>query len=58
VPAGWGLLVRGRGAGREGDGLRLERKPVWAEATEVQRIALLEQIALGATRTPRGAEMG
>lgn len=53
VPAGWGLLVRVRGAGEEGDGLRLERKPVWAEATETQRLALLENIALGATRMPR-----
>jgi hypothetical protein len=49
------LLVRVRGAGEEGDGLRLERKPVWAEATEVQRLALLENIALGATRMPRVA---
>ena len=57
VPAGWGLLVRVRGAGEEGAGLRLERKPVWAEATEAQRLALLEQIALAATRMPRVAEM-
>lgn len=57
VPAGWGLLVRerGSGAGEQGDGLRLERKPVWAEATETQRLALLENIALGATRPARGA---
>jgi hypothetical protein len=44
VPAGWGLLVR------RGDVLELERRPVWAEAAEVQRVALLENIALAATR--------
>lgn len=44
IPAGWGLLVR-RGAG-----LELVRKPVWSEASDQQRVALLENIALVATR--------
>ena len=44
VPAGWGLLVR------RGEALELRRRPVWTEAEEAQRIALLESIALTATR--------
>lgn len=48
VPAGWGLLVRN--AGDSGEQLRLARAPVWAEANEAQRLALLENIALVATR--------
>ena len=56
VPAGWGLLVRGRGAGEAGDGLRLVRRPVWTEADEAQRIGLLEAIALGALRAVARAE--
>ena len=55
VPAGWGLLVRVRGAGGAGDELTLVRRPVWAEASAEQRLALLENIALGATRQPSGA---
>jgi hypothetical protein len=47
VPAGWGLLVR------QDDGLALIRRPVWTEASEVQRVALLENIALVATRGAR-----
>ena len=47
VPAGWGLLVR------RGGELELARKPVWTEASEVSRLALLESIALAATRTVR-----
>jgi hypothetical protein len=45
IPAGWGLLVR---AGAE---LRLARAPVALEAAESQRLALLESIALAATRS-------
>ena len=44
VPAGWGLLVR-----REEE-LELVRRPVWTETSEAQRIALLEAIAVVATR--------
>ena len=44
VPAGWGLLVR------RGEALELRRAPVWAEAEEAQRVALLESIAMTATR--------
>jgi hypothetical protein len=44
VPAGWGLLVR------VGDELRLARAPVALESAEMQRLALLESIALAATR--------
>ncbi len=47
VPAGWGLLVR------QGEGLALIRRPVWTEASEAQRVALLENIALVATRGAR-----
>ena len=50
VPAGWGLLVRVPGAGEQGDELKLMRRPVGTEASEEQRIALLENIALVATR--------
>ena len=44
IPAGWGLLVR------RGDELALARPPVALGAAETQRIALLENIALAATR--------
>lgn len=53
VPAGWGLLVRR--SGREE--LELARRPVWAEAGEEARAALLECIALCATRAVN-REMG
>jgi hypothetical protein len=49
VPAGWGLLVR------RGDTLVLERKPVRLEPVAGSRVALLERIALAATkRRPAG----
>jgi hypothetical protein len=44
IPAGWGLLVR------RGDELVLARAPVALDAADAQRIALLENIALAATR--------
>lgn len=44
IPAGWGLLVR------RGEELVLARPPVALDATAAQRIALLENIALVATR--------
>ena len=44
IPAGWGLLVRKNAA------LELRRKPVALDAGESQRRALLEAIALRATR--------
>jgi hypothetical protein len=44
IPAGWGLLVR------RGDELALARPPVALDAAETQRVALLENIALAATR--------
>lgn len=44
IPAGWGLLVR------SGDTLALARRPVWTEPAPEQRVALLEAIALAATR--------
>lgn len=44
VPAGWDLLVR-RGAA-----LELARRPVWTEPTAEKYTALLENIALAATR--------
>jgi len=44
IPAGWGLLVR------RGEGLVLERPPVALAAEPEQRLALLEAIALAATR--------
>ncbi len=47
IPAGWGLLVR------RGEALVLVRPPVALEAAEAQRIALLENIALAATRLRR-----
>ncbi|MCX6954109.1 MAG: hypothetical protein NTV51_18320 [Verrucomicrobia bacterium] len=50
IPAGWGLLVR------RGDTLELVRRPVWTEAAEMQRIALLENIALVATRVKAADE--
>jgi hypothetical protein len=44
IPAGWGLLVRC------GEELALARPPVALDAAEEQRIALLENIAMVATR--------
>ena len=44
IPAGWGLLVR------RDDVLQLRRKPVALDAGDAQRRALLEAIALRATR--------
>ena len=44
VPAGWGLLVR------KGEGLVLERRPIWAEPENASRRPLLEAIALAGTR--------
>jgi hypothetical protein len=44
IPAGWGLLVRA------GDELRLARPPAMLESAAEQRAALLETIALAATR--------
>lgn len=44
IPAGWGLLMR------VGTELRLIRAPVALDAEEAQRLALLESIALAATR--------
>lgn len=51
IPAGWGLLVR------RGEELRLARPPVALDATESQRVALLECIAIAATR-PLRKELG
>lgn len=47
LPAGWGVLVR------RGEELQLMRSPVALEATESQRVALLECIAIAATRPVR-----
>ncbi|HWA84908.1 MAG TPA: hypothetical protein VG710_01685 [Opitutus sp.] len=44
IPAGWGLLMR------KGDGLQLVRRPAALEAADAQRTALLETIAVAATR--------
>jgi hypothetical protein len=44
IPAGWGLLVR------RGEELGLTRPPIALEAADAQRIALLENIAIAATR--------
>jgi hypothetical protein len=44
VPAGWGLLVR------QGAALTLARRPVWTEPAAEKNAALLENIALAATR--------
>lgn len=44
VPAGWGLLVH------RADQLVLERKPVWQDAAETDRLALLHRIAIAGTR--------
>jgi len=52
IPAGWGLLVR------RGEELALTRPPVALDATEGQRIALLENIALVATRAGAVDENG
>ncbi|MEZ5274898.1 MAG: hypothetical protein R3F07_00795 [Opitutaceae bacterium] len=46
-PQGWGLLVV------EGDGLRLERRPIHLEAGPVRRLALLVSIARKAARGVR-----
>jgi hypothetical protein len=50
IPAGWGLLVRRRRSDDGQDELCLSRAPVNLEATAQQRTALLETIALSATR--------
>lgn len=44
IPAGWGLLCR------TGDGLVLARPPAALDASNEQRVALLESIALAGTR--------
>lgn len=44
IPAGWGLLVR------RGELLTLARPPVALESADAQRLALLENLALVATR--------
>jgi hypothetical protein len=44
LPAGWGVLMR------VGEELRLVRAPVALDSDETQRLALLESIALAATR--------
>lgn len=44
IPAGWGLLMR------KGDALELARRPAALDAGEAQRTALLETIAVAATR--------
>jgi len=44
IPAGWGLLVR------RGDTLAPVRKPARLRPTDAQRLALLENLALAATR--------
>ena len=50
IPAGWGLLVR------RGESLVLARPPVSLETAEAQRLALLENIAVVATRAGAAAE--
>lgn len=44
APVGWGLLVHRQGT------LVLERKPVWQETGERERLVLLERIAAAGTR--------
>lgn len=44
IPAGWGLLIR------RSETLQLARPPVALDAADAQRLALLENIALAATR--------
>jgi hypothetical protein len=63
IPAGWGLLVRS--ATEAGEVLCVARAPAALGAAEEQRVALLEAIALAATRRTRlesvrgvGAEEG
>lgn len=51
IPAGWGLLVRDRGAAA----LRLARRPANLDASAAQRVALLECIALAGTRAANRA---
>jgi hypothetical protein len=56
IPAGWGLLVRRCGGDEAAEALQLARAPVQLEAAAEQRAALLEMIALAATRAVnRGA---
>ncbi|MBM3853872.1 MAG: hypothetical protein FJ399_12060 [Verrucomicrobia bacterium] len=50
IPAGWGLLERTRAAEGAEEALRLVRAPVRLETTEAQRRALLEAVAVAATR--------
>ena len=50
IPAGWGLLERERPTEGAEEALRLVRAPVRLETTEDQRSALLESIAVAATR--------
>jgi hypothetical protein len=45
VPLGWGLLVH------QADAVVLERKPVWQEVAEQDRLLLLQRIAIAGTRT-------
>lgn len=52
IPAGWGLLVR------IGTELRLARPPVALDPSETQRLALLESIAIAATRPGMRAAAG
>jgi hypothetical protein len=52
IPAGWGLLVR------EGDGLRRARPAAPLEASPAQRLRLLENIALAATRRGTAEDVG
>jgi hypothetical protein len=51
IPAGWGLLVR------RGETLELSRPPIALNAADMQRIALLENIAVAATRTGAAEEI-
>ncbi len=48
IPAGWGLLVR------RGEELELARPPLALETADTQRLALLECIAVAATRVVMG----
>jgi hypothetical protein len=49
IPAGWGLLVR------RGEALALARPPIALESSPEQRLALLENTALAATRAAKRA---
>lgn len=44
VPLGWGLLVRCS------DALMLEKRPSWQDVAEPTRLALLQRVAMAATR--------